>query len=96
MDKVRTDIVFSETAYIPQSSLESRIPTLWHLSSQHSEVSTPAASEYAFMPFHSLKSPNWTLASRKLFRVKQVIEWLESDAVTTDSLSDDIFLDVNA
>ena len=76
--------------------MESRIPTLWHLSSQHSEVSTPAASEYAFMPFHSLKPPNWSLATRKMFRVKQVIEWLESDVETIGSLSDDVFLDLNA
>jgi hypothetical protein len=97
INKVRTCIIFSEIAYILQSSLESRIPTLWHLSSQHSGVSTPAASEYAFMPFHPLKSPNWSLSTRKMFRVKQVTEWLEeSDVVTIDSLSDDVFLDVNA
>jgi hypothetical protein len=70
---------------------------LWYLSSQHSEGSPVVASDYAFMPFHPIKSPNWFLSSRKTFRVKQVMKWLEeSDVVPIKSLADGAFLDSNA
>jgi hypothetical protein len=87
--------MLSKNAHVLQS-LESHIPKLWYLSSPEYEVSTPVPSEYAFMPFHPLKPPNWFYSARKMFRVKQVMEWLESDVVPIDSLSAGVLLDSNA
>ncbi|KIM30522.1 hypothetical protein M408DRAFT_328092 [Serendipita vermifera MAFF 305830] len=83
--------------YIDKAALNTRTPILWDVSSHNQMDSSSSHLEYASFPFLSQQAPAWYLSNQKLFRIKQVVKWLENNnLMSADPLVHDLFLDHNA